>query len=128
MSKVRSLTVVLVISLLLQPIFPLLAMSSSHPVEKSAPVAANEYLARDVVAEAPAAPVMATLPDRPYLPVIYKTGSAMSALAPNAPASMLPAVSASQVITNGEDIVYLVNHEQIGRTLHIPVKAITHSG
>jgi YD repeat-containing protein len=116
MSKVRSLTVVLVISLLLQPIFPLLAMSSSHPVEKSAPVAANEYLARDVVAEAPAAPVMATLPDRPYLPVIYKTGSAMSALAPNAPASVLPAVSASQVITNGEDIVYLVNHEQIGRT------------
>jgi YD repeat-containing protein len=116
MSKVRSLTVVLVISLLLQPIFPLLAMSSNHPVEKSAPVAANEYLARDGVAEAPAAPVMATLPDRPYLPVIYKTGSAMSALAPNAPASMLPAVSASQVITNGEDIVYLVNHEQIGRT------------
>jgi len=51
-----------------------------------------------------------------YLPVIYKTDTRVMVASSPANTTGVSGVAASQAITNGEDIVYLINSRQMGRT------------
>lgn len=54
--------------------------------------------------------------DQPYLPVLYRTAERTAVAARGMSTTAQSAVAASQTITNAEDIVYLVNSRQVGRT------------
>ena len=107
MNLPRPTRIIVALVLALLPFFAFAALDAAASNDRVLPIAS---------AQIPSASSPATRIDRPYLPVIYKPTSTRPAPILSMRPAALTTMSASQIITNGEDIVYLINSGQIGRT------------
>jgi RHS repeat-associated protein len=115
----RRLTSILIFALLIQTFAPLVpsvkaeasSPSSPHAVDTAPRVdgfgADHSLLGSESEPE---------LGKEPYLPVLYKTDTHVIVASSPTNTTGVSGIAASQTITNGEDIVYLGNSKQIGRT------------
>lgn len=115
----RRLTSILIFALLIQTFAPLVPSAMAEASFPSSLHAVDNARRVDGFGADHSLLVLESEPEsgkEPYLPTIYSGGASALVASSTANVTVLPAIAASQAITNGENILYLVNSQQIART------------